>query len=171
VLAVVLVIGTLGVPAGAQPPAGATPEAGLYRLFLTDGSAIVTLGEFARMGDRVVFTLPLTSSRQALASVPVSRVDWAKTDRYTDALRAARYAASRGEADFAQMSTVVARTLSDIAVTPGAPAQLALAERARRTLADWPREHFGYRADEVRQTLGLLDEVIGGLRAAAEGPD
>ena len=82
-------------------------------------------------------------------------------------MRAAHYAATRGEADFAAMSAIVARTLSDVAVTPGRAAQLALAERARRQLADWPREHYGYRADEVRQTLALLDEVIAGLRAAA----
>jgi hypothetical protein len=65
------------------------------------------------------------------------------------------------------MSAVIARTLSDIAITPGRAAQLALAERARTQLAEWPREHHGYRADEVRQTLALLDEVIAGLRAAA----
>ena len=81
-------------------------------------------------------------------------------------MRAARYAATRGEADFAAMSALVARTLSDIAVTPGRGAQLALAERARRMLADWPREHYGYRAEDVRQTLALLDEVVAGLRAA-----
>ena len=57
------------------------------------------------------------------------------------------------------MSALVARTLSDITVTPGPSAQLALAERARRTLARWPSEHYGYRAEEVRQTLALLDEV------------
>ncbi len=82
-------------------------------------------------------------------------------------MRAAHYAATRGETDFAAMSAVVARTLSDVAITPGRAAQLALAERARRQLADWPRDHYGYRAEEVRQTLTLLDEVIAGLRAAA----
>jgi hypothetical protein len=138
----------------------------LFRVFLNDGSSIASIGELARVGDRVVFSLPLSATRQPVASIAAAEVDWARTDRYTHAVRGARYAASRGEADFAAMSAVVARTLSDVAITPGRGAQLALAERARRTLADWPRDHYGYRAEDVRQTLALLDEVIAGLRAA-----
>jgi hypothetical protein len=41
-----------------------------------------------------------------------------------------------------------------------------MAERARSTLVDWPRANYGYRAAEVRQIAGLLDEVIVELRAA-----
>jgi hypothetical protein len=143
-----------------------TDAAALFRVFLNDGSSIASIGELARVGDRVVFSLPLSASRQPVASIAAAEVDWARTDRYTHAVRGARYAATRGEADFAAMSAVVARTLSDVAVTPGRGAQLALAERARRMLADWPRDHYGYRAEDVRQTLALLDEVIAGLRAA-----
>jgi hypothetical protein len=138
----------------------------LFRVFLTDGTSIASVGELARVGDRVVFSLPLSATRQPMASIATAEVDWTRTERYAHAVRAARYAATRGEADFAAMSALVARVLSDVAVTPGRGAQLALAERARRTLADWPRDHYGYRADDVRQTLGLLDEVIAGLRAA-----
>jgi hypothetical protein len=165
-LAAALVTVGLVVPAAAADgPAAAAPPASLYRLFLRDGTSVATIGEFARMGDRVVVTIGL-GDRLTMASVPAAQVDWARTDRYTDSVRATHYAATRGEADFAAMSAVVARTLSDVAVTPGRAAQLALAERARRQLADWPRDHFNYRADEVRQTLALLDEVIAGLRAA-----
>jgi len=166
-LLAVAILAPAGVPAaGADgPPAPAAPSA-TYRLFLRDGSSVATVGEFARTGDRVVVTIGL-GERLTMTTVPAAQVDWARTDRYTDAVRAAHYAATRGEADFAVMSAVVARTLSDVAVTPGRTAQLALAERARRQLAEWPREHYGYRADEVRQTLTLLDEVIAGLRAAS----
>jgi hypothetical protein len=143
-----------------------TPGTGVYRLFLRDGTSVATLGEFARTGDRVVVTIGL-ADRLTTTAVPASQVDWERTARYTAGVRAAHYAATRGEADFAAMSAVVARTLSDIAITPGAKAQLALAERARQQLADWPRDHHGYRADDIRQTLALLDEVIAGLRAAA----
>jgi hypothetical protein len=148
-------------------PEQPTTDASLFRLFLKDGTTVASVGEPARVGDRVVLSLPLSSGRQPLASLAASDVDWARTDRYAEAVRAARYAATRGEADFAAMSALVARTLTDITVTPGAAAQLALAERARRTLANWPSAHYGYRAEEVRQTLSLLDEVVGGLRAAA----
>jgi hypothetical protein len=157
-------------PAVAQTPGSGESsrlDAGWFRVFLKDGSAIASVGELTRVGDRVVFSLPLSSTRQPVASLASSDVDWARTDRYTEAVRASRYAAARGEADFAAMSALVARTLTDITVTPGAVAQLALAERARRILAQWPHDHYNYRAEEVRQTLGLLDEVIGGLRAAA----
>jgi hypothetical protein len=151
--------------ASGDGPAGAAPAASIYRLFLRDGTSVATVGEFARLGDRVVVTIGL-GDRLTMATMPAAQVDWARTDRYTDAVRAAHYAATRGEADFAAMSAVVARTLSDVAVTPGRAAQLALAERARRQLAEWPRDHYNYRAEEVRQTLALLDEVIAGLRAA-----
>ena len=147
--------------------APALAEPSVFHLFLLDGTAIATLGEFARVGDRVVFTLPISATREILGSLPAAHVNWERTNRHTESVRAAQYASSRGDADFAAMSGMVARTLSDITITPGAAAQLELAERARRTLAEWPRRHYNYRADEVRQTLSLLDEVVAGLRAAA----
>lgn len=176
-LAGLLVCGSARAAAAQAPAAGAAVANGgaslvstdaptLFRVFLRDGTSIASVGELARVGDRLVFSLPLTSTRQPMASVAASEVDWARTERYADSVRASRYAATRGEADFAAMSALVARTLSDVAVTPGRNAQLALAERARRTLADWPKDHYGYRAEDVRQTLALLDEVIAGLRAA-----
>ena len=151
----------------ADGPAPAAQSA-IYRLFLRDGSSIATVGEFARTGDRVVVTIGI-ADRLRMTTLAAADVDWERTNRYTESMRAAHYASTRGEADFAAMSAVVARTLSDVAVTPGAAAQLALAERARRQLEAWPREHYGYRAEEVRQTIALLDEVIAGLRAAAGG--
>jgi hypothetical protein len=170
-LTAVVVCG-VGAPAAlgqtpAATPAVSTDPSILFRVFLKDGTSIASIGELARVGDRVVFALPLSATRQPAASLAAGQVDFERTERYANAVRATRYAATRGEADFAAMSGLVARTLSDIAVTPGRAAQLALAERARRTLANWPRDHYGYRADDVRQTLALLDEVVAGLRAAA----
>jgi len=144
----------------------AAPTPAIYRVFLSDGTSVATVGEFARTGDRVVVTLGL-ADRLAVTTLAAADVDWERTNRYTESVRAAHYAATRGESDFAAMSAVVARTLSDVAITPGPANQLALAEKARTQLAAWPRQHYDYRADEVRQTLGLLDEVIAGLRAAA----
>ena len=152
-------------PVSADDATTAAPPK-IYRVFLTDGTSVATVGEFARAGDRVVLTLGL-ADRLTITTLASADVDWERTNRYTEAVRAAHYADSRGEADFAAMSAIVARTLSDVAITPGALNQLALAEKARRQLADWPREHYNYRGDEVRQTLALLDEVIAGLRAAA----
>ena len=42
--------------------------------------------------------------------------------------------------------------------------RLATAERARQKLADWPAAHYGYRIDEVREALNVLDEVTAQLR-------
>src|SRR6185295_1650276 len=50
------------------------------------------------------------------------------------------------------------------------PAQrLAIVEQARRTLAEWPDNHYGYRRAEVLQMLSMLDEAIADLRAARGG--
>jgi hypothetical protein len=38
--------------------ASAVPDATLLRLFLTDGTSVVSYGEFARIEDRVIFSMP-----------------------------------------------------------------------------------------------------------------
>jgi hypothetical protein len=143
----------------------------LYRVFLSDGSALASFGEWARVDDHVVFSMPLAPGAGPgelhLVSLPISRVDLARTEQYADAVRAANYAATRGEADFAHLSGTVAHTLNQVAVIKDPRQRLAAAEQARRELADWPGNHFGYRAAEVREIIGVLDEVISGLRASA----
>jgi hypothetical protein len=57
--------------------------------------------------------------------------------------------------------------VNEVALVKDPAERLAAAERARRSLADWPDTHYGYRAQEVHELLGMLDEVIGELRAAA----
>ena len=149
----------------------AQPSPQLYRVFLSDGSALASFGEWARVDDRVVFSMPLAPGAGPgdlhLVSLPLSRVDLARTEQYADAVRAANYAATRGEADFAHLSSTVAQTLNDVALIKDPRQRLAAAEQARRELADWPAQHFGYRAKEVREIIGVLDEVISGLRASA----
>ena len=143
----------------------------LYRVFLGDGSSLASFGEWARVGDRVVFSMPLTPAAGPgelhLVSLPLARVDLPRTEQYADAVRAANYAASRGEADFAHLSNTVAHTLNQVALIKDPRQRLAAAEQARRELADWPATHFGYRAKEVREIIGVLDEVISSLRASA----
>ena len=151
--------------------ASAQTAAPLYRVFLADGSALASFGEWARVEDRVVFSMPLAPGAGPgdlhLVSLPVQRVDLARTERYADSVRAEHYAATRGEADFAQLSQAVAQTLNQIASLTDPRERLAAAELARRALADWPGRHHNYRATEVREIIGVLDEVISSLRAAA----
>jgi hypothetical protein len=143
------------------------PAPALFRIFLKDGTAITSYGEFARVGERVIFSTPIGDSQQRMASVGVDDVDWSKTDRYSASVRAAAYAGARGEAEYATMSGAVARTLTEISQSTSLDEQLRLADAARRMLADWPKDHFGYKLQEIHETLGVLDEIIGGLRAKA----
>lgn len=145
-------------------------DAVLLRLFLTNGTAVVSYGEYARVGDRVVFSMPMGSGDAPvlhLVNMPSRVVDWSKTTRYADSARADRYAATRGESDYAVLTASVAQTLNGIATAPNESQRLALALQARRELDQWPGQHYGYRATDVRQILGILDEVITELRAAA----
>jgi hypothetical protein len=47
----------------AAPPDPASTARPLFRVILNDGTALVSYGEFSRVGDRVVFSMPLDSPR------------------------------------------------------------------------------------------------------------
>ena len=147
------------------------PEAVLYRLFLMDGTTLISYGEFARVSDRVVLSIPIGNAAQSptleLVSIPQASVDWERTDRYSDAVRARRYGETRGETDFTLLSARVTEALNQIALTNDPARRLAMAVEARGNLARWPSQNFGYRAADVGQLVGMLDEVISELRVAA----
>ena len=154
------------------PASAADDDATVLRVFLRDGTSLVSYGEFARVADRVVFSLPtsaLPNPSLQLVNIPAARIDWDRTNRYADAARAARYARTQAEPDYAALSSAVARTLNDVAVTADPTQRLAMVEGARKTLAEWPQTHFNYRVAEVRQLLSMLDETIADLHAAAGG--
>jgi len=158
------------------PAVQAQPVAPLYRLFLVNAEAsasLVSFGEFARLDDRVVFSLPLGDlagePRLHLVTLPSDVVDWPTTERYTLSARYANYIATRAEDDFGSMSLQVAEALNRIALTDDSAARLRLAEDARRTLVEWPQQHFGYRGDDIRQYVALLDEIVSELRVVAGG--
>lgn len=170
--------GAMGEPRTARPERGsasalpASIDALLYRIFLRDGTSLVSYGDFVRVADRVVFSIPLGAVDGPepplhLVSIAESAVDWERTDRYAAALRARHYAATRGEADFDALSTEVAKALNDVAFTKDPVKRLALATEARRRLSAWPAAHHGYRAADVAQLAALMDEALGDLRVAA----
>ena len=149
-------------------------ETSLLRVFLLDGTTLTSYGEYARVGERIVFSMPLGAAadgtpRLQLVSLPERGVDWSRTEAYRDTARSAQYAAAQGESDFALMTGDVARVLNEIALTKDPAHRLRLAEQARAQLAEWPARHYGYRARDVREIAALLDETISQLRAAAGG--
>jgi hypothetical protein len=155
-------------------PVRAVSDAALFRLFLLNGETVTSYGEFARIDDRVIFSMPVGGSadepRLQVVTLPAGMIDWARTERHVDSSRFQRYAAARGDEDFRRLTNDVARVLNQIALTTDRREALAIAEQARRTLADWPRAHFGYRQDEVRDVIGVLDNAISALRGTSGVP-
>ena len=147
----------------------------LFRVFLNDGTAVVSYGEYARVGDRLVFSMPIgaVDSNAAgqpplhVVNLPVSAVNWTATEKYAESARHNHYMTNSAESDYAALAGDVAATLNAIVLAKDAQARLKMAVDARRRLASWPKDHYGYRAEDVREMLGLLDEAISGLRLAA----
>lgn len=143
----------------------------LYRVFLQDGTALVSYGEFSRVGDRVVLSIPMGEVSDPpplqLVSIPQGSVDWDRTDRYSATVRARRYGETRGEADFALLGARVVEAMNLISSTEDPVRRLSMAQEARDNLSRWPADNFGYRARDVAQLTGMLDDVISELRVAA----
>src|SRR5262245_44480876 len=122
VTVVCLLAVALPAPAAGAGPDGETAAvnaAPLFRVFLKDGTSLVSYGEFARVADRVVFSMPTSASATSpqlhLVDIPEQRVDWEKTTSYVESARAARYVATRAEADYARISAEIEATLNQAA--------------------------------------------------------
>jgi hypothetical protein len=142
----------------------------LLRLFLKDGSTIVSYGEYARVGDEVVVTMPLGKDLShptlQLITVPAGSVDWPRTDRYAASARYQQYVSSRAEEDFAQMSAETAASLNEIEATTDRQQAIAIADAARRRLASWPSLHYNYRAADVADIISIIDDAISRIAGA-----
>ena len=156
---------------GMVQSASAGTDVTLFRLYMLDGSVLTSYGEFARVNDSVVFSMPVGGKaeepRIQVTSVKAALVDWPRTERYSASARYQRYAETRGEEDFRILSNEVAVAHNDIALSAHRQQALALAEQVRKTVADWPRMHYGYRQNDVREILSVLDQAISSLRVAA----
>lgn len=168
VAALLIAAGLLCGPAAVAQDADSSA---IMRVFLKDGQTLPSFGETAQVADRLVFTLVIGEMGNApqyqLVSLPLALVDVEKTSRYGETVRAARYAATRGEADYAAMTADVSRALEDLAKTEDPKAKLLIAERARQRLVDWSKGSYGYRAADAQELTNLFDQVIAELRAAA----
>jgi len=75
-LAAVFVVAVMVIPLRA---AAADDAVTLLRVFLTDGTSLVSFGEPARVNDRVVFSMPTAAMPNPplhLVNLPLNRVDW-----------------------------------------------------------------------------------------------
>jgi hypothetical protein len=146
----------------------------VYRVFLKDGRALPSYGEYAEVDGQLVFVLPVgdpgKSVELQLMSLPVASIDMVRTSRYAEGTRARRYAETRGPADYSELSASVSIALAEVEKERDPAARLRKAEEARATLMAWPNSHFGYRAVEIRELAALFDDVISDLRAAAGQP-
>ena len=166
-LAALIALGT-GAPAFAE-------SVTLLRVFLNDGTAIVSYGEYARVGDRIVFSMPIGGVTPGatgdpslhVVNLPMSAVNWVATEKYAASARYSHYMANSAESDYAALAGDVAAVLNRIVLEKEPKARLELAVDARRRLASWPKDHYGYRSGDVAEMLGMLDEAISELRVAA----
>jgi hypothetical protein len=145
-------------------------DATTFRVFLTDGTSLVSYGEFARVGDRIVFSMPtaVTGDPQLkLVDLAANLVDWERTTRYAASARATHYIETQADNDYTALSNQVAQSLNEVAITTDPAKRLAIVERARKALSEWPANHYNYRSGEIRQMLGMLDEAIADLRASS----
>src|SRR5436853_7650872 len=116
-LAGVLIVASLLMHARAADAGPGENDATLFRLFLKDGGALVSYGEVARVGDRVVFSMPTgagTPPPLHLTSVAADRVDWARTERYAVSARSGRYIETQAESDYTELSNQVAQTVNAV---------------------------------------------------------
>ncbi len=163
-------IAVLAAAALVRPAAQAGEPGSTFRVFLKDGQAIPSLGESAFLGDRVVFTLLVAGTsgppELQMMSLPLPSVDLDRTQRYATSMRAAHYAATRGDADYAALTAEVQRALDQLAATEDTKRRLELAEEAKRRLLAWSADHYHYRAEDIRELAALFDQVIAELRAS-----
>jgi hypothetical protein len=159
----------LAVLASATLDAQAIDSGSIFRIFLKDGAALPSYGDYAVVGDRLVFALAIgqDSSQVQVMSLPAASVDLDRTARYARSVRAAHYARTRGEADYAAITDEVTRALDHLTRVEDPLKRLALAEEAKRRLLQWSGENYSYRAPDIRELARLFDEVIAELRVAA----
>jgi hypothetical protein len=160
-------------PAPSPTPKAATDDATLFRVFLRDGSTLVSYGEFAHVADKVVLTLPLDTAHPPtlqMVSIPADSVDWERTDAYAESARAARYAVTRGSDDYALLESAVTRALNDIALNSDPERRIAMATEARQSVTRWAADHYGYRASDVSRLASLFDDAANEARRAAGKP-
>jgi len=165
-----LILMTFAVGGGAIVRAQAPASLDVFRIFLRDGRVLLTYGEPAQVEGDLVFVV--TQGQKGglethdLITVPLAKVDVERTQEYANALRAAKYGATRGEREYQELTADIARSLAALEASDDKDRRLGIAQVARARLLAWSQDHFGYREADLRQLASLLDEIIVELQAA-----
>jgi len=139
-------------------------------VILKDGAIIYGYGEYAHVDDQVTLLLPFDDSDTPAVeavSLPRSAVDLDATAQASESVRGARYIATSGPRDFAELARDVSAALNTVPDQRDALARVAVIEGVRRRLMEWPASHFGYRAADVHEAVTQLDPLLIQYRAAA----
>jgi hypothetical protein len=139
-------------------------EDAIYRVFLMNGAALPSYGEAVQVGDRLIFNLTFARAdgrlQLVLITLPVERVDLIRTQRYAQAMRAAVYARTRGEVEYSAMLQGFSEELAAIAALNDRAEQIRRARLARQRLLLWPSEHHKYRAEDVRELVAAIVQIL-----------
>ena len=73
---------------------------------------------------------------------------------------------SQAENDYTALSNQITESLAEVGRTDDPGRRLAIVEDARKTLAEWPADHYNYREADIRQMLTMLDVAIADIMAA-----
>ena len=128
--------------------------------------SLTSFGEWVRIDDRVVFSLPLgrrpaPDLQLVTLAAGARRLAAHRTLRRHRAVRALRR--RRAPKTTSRSSPIRWRRCSPASrASPIPSGGWPWPTRRARAMADWPRQHHGYRAADVQQMLTLLDEVISG---------
>ena len=146
------------------------PSLDAFRIFLNDGRVLASYGEPAQVDGDLVFVVSQGVKggveMHDLITVPVAKVDMERTLEYASALRSAKYGAMRGEQEYKEFTTDIARMMAELEASNDKDRRVGIAQVARRRIAAWAPAHYGYRARDLQQLASLVDEVIVELQAA-----
>ena len=95
-----------------------TGHATLLRVFLKDGTSLVSYGEPARVADRVIFSMPTRPHpiHRFISSTVGRACGWDRTERY-DRGAPAPYVATQADIDYAELSNQMTQVLNDVTLT------------------------------------------------------
>jgi hypothetical protein len=148
----------------------AAPPRAWLPVVLKDGSTVFSYGDHTEIDGQLTLLLPFDDSESPkveAVSLHASAVDLGATTLAAESVRGARYTATRGPREFADFSQEISAVLGAVPLQSTPAARVSLVEAVRQRLMDWPREHYGYRAREIGEAIGMLDPMLNQLRAAA----